>query len=329
MKRNILIMSKTFFLLLFLLSPSFLGAQPQEYKDYTVIKGDTLWDISHKELKDPFLWPKIWKENPDIGNPDKIYPGQKIKIPLHILQKEIPETTVEIKPEIKKEEPQKEMVRKIEPRKKEYLVDKNLLISSGYITDSVRSVGVITDSPDGKTLLGKNDYAYIKTDKPVKRGDRFHIIRSVEKVKHPKFGNSLGYLIEILGIAQVVDNNNDPKVLITDSYDGIFTGDLIDNFYEIEPPLAIETPRKPNVNGFIVATRQLHTINGTGDVVYIDKGRKDGLLIGDLLETTFQSEHKIITGQIQIINLKESTSTAVIRKSNNAISRGDGILQAK
>lgn len=55
-------------------------AETVAYKEHTVVTGDTLWDISSKEIADPFLWPKIWKENPEIKNPDRIYPGQKVKI---------------------------------------------------------------------------------------------------------------------------------------------------------------------------------------------------------------------------------------------------------
>ena len=61
---------------LILLIPSLTYAEMQiyeEYKDYTIIRGDTLWDISQKELQDPFLWPKVWKENPEIKHPDRIY----------------------------------------------------------------------------------------------------------------------------------------------------------------------------------------------------------------------------------------------------------------
>ena len=28
---------------------------------YKIKKGDTLWDISEEYLKNPFLWPNIWK----------------------------------------------------------------------------------------------------------------------------------------------------------------------------------------------------------------------------------------------------------------------------
>ena len=274
LKKNMISIIAMTILSCFLLpfSPS---AQMQEYKDYTVVKGDTLWDISEAELKDPFLWPKIWKENPYIVNPDKIYPHQKIKIPLYILQKEIPvaEIPKQVKPEVlKKEEPKKEIARKIEPVKKEYLVDRDILIASGYISDSIHSVGSIVNSPSGRTLLGKDDYAYIYTDTPSTTGDKFYIIRSAGKVSHPKYSYPLGYLIEVLGIAEVVgQDDGETKAIITTSYTDILKGSLLDNFYETEPPYLTENPRKPDVSAYIVATKELHMINGTWDIVYIDK----------------------------------------------------------
>ena len=49
-------------------------------KTYVVVKGDTLWDISSVFLNQPWLWPKLWRLNPEINNPHLIYPGDIISL---------------------------------------------------------------------------------------------------------------------------------------------------------------------------------------------------------------------------------------------------------
>jgi len=52
------------------------------YSTYTVQKGDTLQKISRKKYGTTKRWKKIFDFNHDVlKNPNKIYPGQKIKIP--------------------------------------------------------------------------------------------------------------------------------------------------------------------------------------------------------------------------------------------------------
>jgi LysM repeat protein len=58
-----------------------VGPADAQTHEHTVVKGDTLWDISGEYMREPYLWPEIWKLNPEIKNPDLIFPGDKIVLP--------------------------------------------------------------------------------------------------------------------------------------------------------------------------------------------------------------------------------------------------------
>ncbi len=91
-------------LLSFSVAFSLFGQEKKEADEvYTIKKGDTLWDISARFLKNPYLWPKLWQRNPYITNPHWIYPGNQVRLePLEEHKKE-----QEKKEEAKAEEPRK------------------------------------------------------------------------------------------------------------------------------------------------------------------------------------------------------------------------------
>ncbi len=47
---------------------------------HTVVKGDTMWDITGQYLGNPFQWPMVWKHNPQIRDAHWIYPGDTVHL---------------------------------------------------------------------------------------------------------------------------------------------------------------------------------------------------------------------------------------------------------
>jgi LysM repeat protein len=307
--------------------------QDQEYKDHTVSKGETLWGISSRELVDPFLWPKVWKENPGIKNPDLIYPGQRIRIPLFLLQKEVapsaerkevprPEVPAEQK---KEEEP---VVQKIVPEKKTYLFDRKALLASGYILDEIDKKGEIIGAPSERTVFGKGDYVYIRTVSPTNPGDRFYVVRLRGPVHHPETNAFMGNIVTCSGVIEVVGREDQyTKAVITDmfGFQELAIGDFIDTYYDIEPPLDIENPRVVPINGYVVASRQGAFISGQFQVVYVDRGKRDSIEVGDLLPMISVGQYLTPNGFLRVINVREKTATGIITRTQKEVYVGDRI----
>ena len=62
-------------------APATAPPVPEE-QYYVIEKGDTLWAIAKKFLGNGNRWPELYEANKEvIIDPDKIFPGQKIRIP--------------------------------------------------------------------------------------------------------------------------------------------------------------------------------------------------------------------------------------------------------
>lgn len=342
--------------------------QMPEERRYVVKEGDTLWDISNNTLKDPFLWPRLWKDNKFIINPDLIYPGNIIMLPgEEAAIKEMP-TDEAPKPAAEKtgEAPtpvageaaapppaaEEEVAVQAPPAVEEIKgravalqgvsvpTDEVLLFSSGFIVPKLENMGVIIGSWDKKVLLGDNDIIYIDKRKnpSIANGDKYTTYKVVREVKHPVTEKKMGYLVKILGVVQITDVKKDIATgTIIRSFDTMGYGDRLMPYKKTAlPSESVKGGGNKKLKGYIVDVKDEKIQNAQLDIVYIDRGTKDGVMVGDRfdivrpgLKTSRYSPGEglqlpgQIVGELSILSVQEKTATAKIVNSLRSINKGD------
>lgn len=331
---------------------------------YTIRQGDTLWDISNAFLKDPFLWPLIWKVNPYIKNPDLIYPGNRLVIPsLAPIERAMAAPSLDAEGHSEQVQPEDEgletevaalppVQRPATPKSEEQtvttprvilpeekvapLIDKYSMINAGYIAQE-ETDDIILGSPDEKTIFAYDDVVYlrIKSRENVQIGDRFLIYKPLNKVRHPHTGKKYGRLIKVLGIVKIIAKDK-PDVLtgrITLSFDAIDSKSLLAPYQE--PTLIYPRSEKTDKSiepGYILEVVDGRTINAQTDIVYIDRGSADGVEPGDRFSVIIEPQKdrpRKILGEILVFLVKEHTSTGIVRKSVDTLARGDMVEYKK
>ena len=314
---------------------------------YIIKKGDTLWDISEKFLKDPFRWPDIWQKNDYISNPDLIYPGNKLllwKAPPPVLPERVEKEVVKAK--IKKlARPRKKVIAKPSLPQKVPVTEFYILQSAGFIVNEDFHVGSIVGSAKGYKIISEGNivYADVGPEENALIGKRYSIYRLIKGVKHPINKKDMGYLVKILGELEIKDfQENVSSALITKSYEEISENDLITDYLKFEVPLidpSMEPPEK-DIQGYIILTKDEKRNVGMGDVVYLDVGSNQGVEPGDRFiayqntkkdssnyrskKTTFRRP-KITIGELKIISIRDETSTALVTKSVEELDVGNEV----
>jgi len=242
---------------------------------HTVRRGDTLWDLCNRYYDNPWAWPRVWSFNPQIQNPHWIYPGDRIRMRVGGAPSS---QTVTGEAFIRRQA----MV----PQGTVFLRDQ------GYIADEAREVwGRVFGSPQDNMLLAEGDEVYLEINKDhdVRIGQEFTIF---EKTRRPEAGDSKGYIVRFKGTARVTRWNEKTRIAqatLTESLDVIERGALIGPVgrrFDVVPP----TPNDREVWGHIAAAVEPRELIGQNQVVFIDKGAKDGLRPGNRLFVVTQGD---------------------------------------
>ncbi|MBD0315085.1 MAG: OmpA family protein [Nitrospiraceae bacterium] len=182
-----------------------------------------------------------------------------------------------------------------------------------------------------RMLLGKQDLFYLKLKDThdVAVGDLYTVYRRVRKVFHPTTNEYLGFATIRLAVVRVLDVDHAlTTVEAIRAYGSVSPGDLVMRFSE---PTADEEMVPADLHGDVagmiveVQADKTVTLVAQSDIVYLDRGRVDGLKPGDLVDVYRRSaglpSRKI--GQLKVLATEDRTATAKVTKANTRMMKGD------
>ena len=268
-------------------------------RQYTVQKGDTLWDIASLFLKDPWFWPEIWYQNPQIENPHLIFPGDILTLIYvdgqprivvgksgQVIQQKTtvvsdgmgPLPVVKMSPSIRSEEIEASIDTIPGDAIRQFL-NKPRVITKEEFKDAPYILG----SDDEHLILGQGNRVYIRGEIDKERV-RYTVVREGEELVDPDTKKVLGYEAVYAGEV-LISTYGDPAVgELTFTEREVLYGDRllptdkskIDNLY---------FPRLPDreIQGKIIHLPDALFGVAKLQVAVINKGSREGLESGNLL----------------------------------------------
>lgn len=255
---------------------------PAHPERYTVVKGDTLWDIAGRFLREPWLWPEVWHVNPQIRNPHLIYPGDTISL-----------TYRDGRPLLSLERGTRDV--KLSPTVRSTPLDTAIpaipidairqFLTNPYVVDA----GELDQAPyivahAGEHIIGgAGNRVYVRAI-PNEDQQRFDVVRPGGPYRDADTGEVLGYEALYIGDA-ALESPGDPATLeLVRAEQETLEGDrLIPSV--ADKPLTTFYPKAPDrpVEGSIIAVLGGVTQIGQYQVVVLDRGGADGLEPGDVM----------------------------------------------
>lgn len=253
---------------------------------HVVVKGDTLWDISEKFLKDPWLWPQVWQLNRDqIKNPHLIYPGDVVVLTMENGQPRLQleagaRNVVKLSPQIRGEPIviQEAGIPSIPLKAIKAMLAKGGVAEPADLEKAPRILG----SSDARVMFASGDTAYAS-----KAGDEtvdWRIVRLGQPLKNPTNPQEvLAYELIQVGKARTVKHGDPQQVRILSADQEILERDRLLPDWNIDLPQYVpHSPDKPMEARVVAALGgPLHA--GTFMSLVLDKGARDGMEAGHVL----------------------------------------------
>jgi hypothetical protein len=312
---------------------------------YTVQAGDTLWDIAARFLHAPWQWPEVWRDNPQIDNPHRIYPGDELTLRdcqgEPCIRLERGQHVVKLSPEVRTL-PHREAIEPLPREVVEAFLRKHRIVDSA---EALNELAYVVAGDDTRLISGAGDVIYVRLtgqarDKSaIVRGEPLGIYRQGEPYGSAD-GDVLGLELISVGEAVLVRRDGDIAQLEVRRAEREVRND--DIVLPLGSPLldAPFMPRAPRneVSGSILAVPGGVRFIGRLQVVAIDLGTQDGLQPGHVLRVDQQGERvndprtqEVLqlpaeqAGAVMIFKPYDHISYALVMEASRVLSVGDRV----
>jgi hypothetical protein len=310
---------------------------------YIVERGDTLWSIASKFLKEPWRWQEIWRLNQDqIRNPHRIYPGDVIVLNRQATPPQLSVmSAVKLSPQVRAEPLAAEAIPAIPANVIEPFLTDALVIE----VDGLDRAPRIIATEESRVNLGPGGTAYVTGFGAAPQGS-WQIFRPGRALVDPDTQKTLGYEAIMLGTGRVIRDGDPATVNITTAKQEISTGDrLVAVTAPVLNHYAPHAPGKPVRGRIISIVGGLPTSEGgRNQIVSLNRGARDGLELGHVLgifragmrvpdpastlsrdrAPTFQLPDERY-GLLFVFRTFESVSYALILESSRPVTPGDAV----
>ena len=262
--------------------------RPDAPTNYTVKRGDTLWDISAVFLKDPWFWPEIWQINPQVENPHLIYPGDVLSLAVgaggdaHIFISQY--SGARLQPRLRSDElegPIDTMA---------FSAIAAFLSKPSVVTEEqVLAAPHIVAFRDGHMIGGEGHEAYVRNlNAPLDQ--RFSVMHVGEPIIDFESNELVGYQAAYVATAVVNRPGEITRTVLTSGAREALRGDRLMS-QEGDEALAFKPhASNTNIDGQIIAIADEASQVGNYQVVVLNRGERHGLTQGVVLAVDQRGE---------------------------------------
>ncbi|MGE5441688.1 MAG: LysM peptidoglycan-binding domain-containing protein [Bacteroidota bacterium] len=337
--------------------PAAVAAQDAKPQTVTVKAGDTLWGLARQYLGDPFLWPDIYRLNTQVvEDPHWIYPGEVLRLVSSDAVSAVPTTdTPPVQPDttlVAVRQPEQvaapvpadsdagDMSALFSQSRRNTVMRETLraysdqpyrplrrseFYSSGFLTEGhTLPFGTLTDrvTPQQISVISDRVSGLLYTEMTVTppAGATYQVGDSLLILSRGDAINGFGDILMPTGLARVLDIRGGHYVVsIVAVYAAIRNGQLVlpaEHFNDAGTARAVAIA--DGVQARLLGSPIPRPLKKPQDVLFIDKGRKDGVAPGDIFElrrtakVSGESAVPEVIATLQVVHVGERTATTRI-----------------